>query len=84
MEANAEEYIKNYLHLKRFPRISLHWYLEVIDHTHSGGSIKFVLIFFFSLWKKGQHEITDNFVGCPLVHCIFFPYLVQMIHKINK
>ena len=24
MEANAGEYIKNYLHLKRFPRISLH------------------------------------------------------------
>ena len=30
MEANAGEYIKKYLHLKRFPCISLHCKLHVV------------------------------------------------------
>ena len=32
MEANAGEYIKNYLHLKRFPRISLHCKLVPVQY----------------------------------------------------
>ena len=32
MEANAGEYIKKYLHLKRFPRISLHCKLVPVQH----------------------------------------------------
>ena len=32
MEANAGEYIKNYLHLKRFPRISLHCKLVSVQY----------------------------------------------------
>ena len=32
MEANAREYIKNYLHLKRFPRISLHCKLVPVQY----------------------------------------------------
>ena len=32
MEANAGEYIKNYLHLKRFPRISLHCKLAPVQY----------------------------------------------------
>ena len=31
MEANAGEYIKKYLHLKRFPRISLHCKLVTVQ-----------------------------------------------------
>mgnify|MGYP006973433376 CR=1 FL=1 len=33
MEANAGEYIKNYLHLKRFPRISLHCKLVPVQYS---------------------------------------------------
>ena len=32
MEANAGEYIKKYLHLKRFPRISLHCKLVPVQY----------------------------------------------------
>ena len=32
MEANAGEYIKKYLHLKRFPRISLHCKLAPVQY----------------------------------------------------
>ena len=32
MEANAGEYLKKYLHLKRFPRISLHWKLLPVQY----------------------------------------------------
>ena len=32
MEANAGEYIKNYLHLKSFPRISLHCELVPVHY----------------------------------------------------
>ena len=32
MEANAGEYIKNYLHLKRFPSISLHCKLAPVQY----------------------------------------------------
>ena len=32
MEANAGEYIKTYLHLKRFPRISLHCKLVPVQY----------------------------------------------------
>ena len=32
MEANAGEYIKNHLHLKRFPRISLHCKLVSLQY----------------------------------------------------
>ena len=32
MEAYAGEYIKNYLHLKRFPRISLHCKLVPVQY----------------------------------------------------
>ena len=32
MEANAGEYIKKYLHLKKFPRISLHCKLVPVQY----------------------------------------------------
>ena len=32
MEANAGEYIRKYLHLKRFPRISLHCKLVPVQY----------------------------------------------------
>ena len=32
MEANAGEYIRKYLHLKRFPRISLHYKLVPVQY----------------------------------------------------
>ena len=35
-----------------FPHFLKFWYVEVIEHTHSGGSIKFVLIFFFKFREK--------------------------------
>ena len=35
MEANAGEYIKNRLHLKRFPRISLHRKLVPASNTEN-------------------------------------------------
>ena len=34
MEANAGKYIKNHLHLKRFPRISLHFKLVPVQFEY--------------------------------------------------
>ena len=48
MEANAGEYIKNYLHLKRFPRISLHCKLVPVQYWE----------YEYGLLHKKNHVIT--------------------------
>ena len=50
MEANAGEYIKNYLHLKRFPRISLHCKLVPVQYwEHEYGLLGLNKLFYHDM-----------------------------------
>ena len=61
MEANAGEYIKKYLHLKTFPRISLHCKLVPVQYReYEYGLLQpFWYISFLSL-SRHQREVTET------------------------
>ena len=60
MEANAGEYIKNYLHLKRFPRISLHCKLVPVQYwEYEYGLLEESVIHKIS--QHAYHWLNENF-----------------------
>ena len=68
MEANAGEYIKKYLHLKRFPRISFHCKLVPIQYREYEYGLFYVLrSWFFSHFLAGYVQGMSDLLSPILV-----------------
>ena len=81
MEANAGEYIKNYLHLKRFPRISLHCKLVPVQYWEYkyglfGGTGQIVGDFVLKVWQFG---VTQHFASLWVKNGIWGGYFSLLL-----
>ena len=75
MEANAGEYIKKYLHLKRFPRISLHCELVPVPYREYEYGL------FFNNFRKEVGNNRANWTAhSTAVNLLVHKVVIDKIH----
>ena len=82
MEANAGEYIKKYLHLKRFPRISLHCKLVPVQYREYEYGLLFVLFFF--IFRVGKSLACHSLPSGVFVHRAFCAYFLRICAQVAQ